>query len=131
MPGFKRVTAGSHCAVPPERVIELSQRSHIRYGSHGLSAIGGPAARARCRQLKALFFVAMAETATIRVDRDVRDQLALVAEQNGISLAGLLRRYAREQMLESERAARRLADASSEAIAEQDDWDSTVGDGIT
>ncbi|MBO0767937.1 MAG: hypothetical protein J2O48_04545 [Solirubrobacterales bacterium] len=73
----------------------------------------------------------MAETATIRVDRDVRDQLALVAEQNGISLAGLLRRYAREQMLESERAARRLADASSEAIAEQDDWDSTVGDGIT
>ncbi len=72
----------------------------------------------------------MAETATIRVDRDVRDQLARVAEQNGISLAGLLRRYAREQMIESERAARAQADQSPGVRAEQDDWDSTVGDGI-
>lgn len=73
----------------------------------------------------------MGETATIRVDRDVRDQLARAAERNGISLAGLLRRYAREQMIESERAARTLANQIPEVRAEQDDWDSIVGDGIT
>lgn len=72
----------------------------------------------------------MTETATIRVDRDVRDQLARAAERNGVSLAGLLRRYAREQLIESERAARRQADDRPEVRAEQDDWDSTVGDGI-
>jgi orotidine-5'-phosphate decarboxylase len=72
----------------------------------------------------------MAETATIRVDRDVRDQLARAAEQNGMSLAGLLRRYAREQMIESERAARTQARQIPGVRAEQDDWDSTVGDGI-
>jgi len=72
----------------------------------------------------------MAETATIRVDRDVRDQLARAAERNGVSLAGLLRRYAREQMIESERVARTQADQISGVRAEQDDWDSSVGDGI-
>lgn len=72
----------------------------------------------------------MAETATIRVDRDLRDQLARVAEWNGLSLAGLLRRYAREQMMESERAARMQDDQNPEARAEQDEWDNTVGDGI-
>jgi hypothetical protein len=73
----------------------------------------------------------MSGTATIRVDRDVRDQLARAAEQHGMSLAGLLRRYAREQMIESERTARMQADQIPEVKAEQDDWDSTVGDGIT
>lgn len=72
----------------------------------------------------------MSKTATIRVDREVRDQLAHVAEQRGMSLASLLRRYAREQMIESERAARIRAGQIAEARAEQDDWDSTVGDGI-
>jgi hypothetical protein len=72
----------------------------------------------------------MAETATIRVDRDVRDQLARAAEQNGMSLASLLRRYAREQMIESERAARKQGRQIPGARAEQADWDSTVGDGI-
>lgn len=72
----------------------------------------------------------MADSATIRVDRDVRDQLARVAEQQGVSVAGLLRRYAREQMVESERRAAKLDERSPEAVAEQDDWDSTVGDGI-
>ncbi len=72
----------------------------------------------------------MTETATIRVDRDVRDQLARAAEQNGMSLASLLRRYAREQMIESERQARMEADQIPTVRAEQDDWDSTVGDGI-
>jgi hypothetical protein len=72
----------------------------------------------------------MTETATIRVDRQVRDQLARAAEQSGVSLAGLLRRYAREQMIESERAALMADDQNPEARAEQDDWDSTVGDGI-
>jgi hypothetical protein len=72
----------------------------------------------------------MAETATIRVDRDVRDQLARAAEQNGMSLAALLRRYAREQMIESERAARTQAHQMPGVSAEQDEWDSTVGDGI-
>jgi uncharacterized protein (DUF1778 family) len=72
----------------------------------------------------------MTETATIRVDRDVRDQLARAAEQNGVSLSGLLRRYAREQMIESERAARIADEQIPEVRTEQDDWDSTVGDGI-
>jgi len=72
----------------------------------------------------------MTETATIRVDRDVRDQLARTAEEQGLSLAGLLRRYAREQMIESERRARIEADQSPEVRAEQDGWDSTSGDGI-
>jgi hypothetical protein len=72
----------------------------------------------------------MTETATIRVDRDVRDQLARAAEQNGVSLSGLLRRYAREQMIESERAARIADEQIPEVRTEQDDWDGTVGDGI-
>lgn len=72
----------------------------------------------------------MAETATIRVDRDVRDQLARAAERNGVSLAGLLRRYAREQMIESERAARTQAHQIPGVRVEQDDWDNSVGDGI-
>lgn len=72
----------------------------------------------------------MAESATIRVDRDVRDQLARAAEQQGVSIAGLLRRYAREQMVESERRASMLDERNPESVAEQDDWDSTVGDGI-
>jgi hypothetical protein len=56
--------------------------------------------------------------------------LARTAEQSGMSLAALLRRYAREQMIESERLARMQADRMPEVRAEQDDWDSTVGDGI-
>jgi hypothetical protein len=72
----------------------------------------------------------MTKTATIRVDRDVRDQLARAAEQNGMSLASLLGRYAREQMIESERLARIKADQMPQVRTEQDDWDSAVGDGI-
>ena len=87
-----------------------------------LASVAPPRGAIICRR--------MADTATIRVDRDVRDQLARAAEQNGLSLAGLLRRYAREQMLQSERLARLEDDQMPEARAEQDDWDSTVGDGI-
>jgi hypothetical protein len=47
-----------------------------------------------------------------------------------MSLAALLRRYAREQMIESERAARTQAHQIPEVRAEQNSWDSTVGDGI-
>ncbi len=72
----------------------------------------------------------MTETATIRVDRYVRDQLALTAHANGLSLAELLKRYAREQMIESERRARMADEQNPEARAEQDLWDTTVGDGI-
>jgi hypothetical protein len=72
----------------------------------------------------------MTDTATIRVDRVVRDQLARAAEEHGVSLAALLRSYAREQMLASEREARRQSEQLPEALAEQDDWDSTAGDGI-
>ncbi len=60
----------------------------------------------------------------------MRDQLALTAQENGLSLAELLKRYAREQMVESERRARMADDQNPEARAEQDLWDSTVGDGI-
>jgi hypothetical protein len=73
----------------------------------------------------------MTETATIRVDREVRDQLARAAEQQGISVAGLLRRYAREQMIQSERSASSQAEHDPAARTEQDHWDSTVGDGIS
>lgn len=72
----------------------------------------------------------MPDTATIRVDRDVRDQLASVAERKGTSVAQLLRRFARDQMLESERAARAREESDAETAAEQDHWDTTVGDGI-
>jgi hypothetical protein len=70
------------------------------------------------------------ETATIRVERYVRDQLARTAQESGLSLAGLLRQYAREQIIESERRARMADEQNPEAMAEQDLWDSTVGDGI-
>lgn len=72
----------------------------------------------------------MSATATIRVDREVRDQLARAAQQQGISVASLLRRYAREQMIESERAASALAEEDPATEVEHDDWDTTVGDGI-
>ncbi len=72
----------------------------------------------------------MGATATIRVDRDVRDQLARSAEAEGISLAALLRRYAHERMIASERAARLASYQNPEAMAEEDLWDETVGDGI-
>jgi hypothetical protein len=42
----------------------------------------------------------------------------------------LLRRYAREELLASERAALLRADGIPAPRSEQDDWDSTVGDGI-
>jgi hypothetical protein len=72
----------------------------------------------------------MPATATIRVDQEVRDQLARAAQQQGISVASLLRRYAREQMIESERAAGALAEEDPATRVEHDDWDTTVGDGI-
>jgi hypothetical protein len=42
----------------------------------------------------------------------------------------LLRRYAREQMIESEPDARTQANQTPGIREEQDDWDSIVGDGI-
>ncbi len=72
----------------------------------------------------------MGATATIRVDREVRDQLARSAEAEGITLAALLRRYARERMIASERAARLADELNPAALEEQDLWDETVGDGI-
>jgi hypothetical protein len=78
----------------------------------------------------ALTFVAMTETATIRVDRDVRDRLAGVAEDQGISLSELLRRYARDEFIAAERAARIADERNPQAMAEQDLWDQTLGDGI-
>lgn len=72
----------------------------------------------------------MAATATIRVDRNVRDQLARAAEQQGISVAALLRRYAREQVVASERRASIQDEQDPGARAEQDAWDSTVADGL-
>jgi len=74
------------------------------------------------------------ETATIRVARSTRDQLAEQARARGISLAALLSEMARERELEavweSERQAT-IADAQNPAALEDARmWEATLDDGI-
>jgi hypothetical protein len=74
------------------------------------------------------------DTATIRVARETRDVLAEQARAEGVSLASLLARFAREQqnasIWRSERdAGRRDAEAAA-AREEDEDWDVTLADGI-
>ncbi len=74
------------------------------------------------------------ETATIRVARSTRDQLAEQARLRGVSLASLLADIAREREAElvwsAEREASRI-DAANPAVAEEDHaWESTLADGL-
>lgn len=74
------------------------------------------------------------DTATIRVARRTRDLLAEQAREQGISLASLLARIAREREAEaiwqSERRATE-ADARSPAVAEESrTWEATLADGL-
>lgn len=74
------------------------------------------------------------ETATIRVTRRTRDQLAGQARRRGISLAVLLAEVAREQEAEaiwrSEQEASRLDVRSRAVTAEDRAWETVLADGV-
>jgi hypothetical protein len=74
------------------------------------------------------------DTATIRVARGTRDQLAEQARDRGISLASLLAEIARERETDaiwlSEREASR-ADSESPDVAREDGmWEAVLADGL-
>jgi hypothetical protein len=76
----------------------------------------------------------MAETATIRVTRVTRDQLAEEARRRGVSLAMLLAGIAQQRktaaMVRSESGAA-LLDSENPDVEEEDrDWEATLEDGI-
>jgi hypothetical protein len=74
------------------------------------------------------------DTATIRVTRETRDVLAKQARAEGVSLASLLARFARERQTasvwRSEREASRADLESASARQEHADWDVTSADGL-
>lgn len=75
-----------------------------------------------------------AETATIRVTRRTRDLLSEQAREQGISLASMLAKIAREREAEvtwdSERDAVR-ADAHNPEVADEDRaWEAALADGL-
>ena len=76
----------------------------------------------------------MSETATIRVPREIRDLLAELAREHGVSVSALLTEFARRSeralSLQSEVEATRADVASGAARAEQRLWEATNGDGI-
>jgi hypothetical protein len=74
------------------------------------------------------------QTATIRVTRETRDLLAREASERGVSLSAMLADIARDvdraAVFRSEREATR-ADAENPAVvAEEREWEATLGDGI-
>lgn len=77
-------------------------------------------------------------TATIRIPKETRDRLAVLADDRGVSLPALLTAWAQsaftEEELEaayrSEREARRLDAENPEVQAEERLWETTLGDGI-
>jgi hypothetical protein len=74
------------------------------------------------------------DTATIRVARQTRDLLAAQARAEGVSLASLLARFARERQdasaWRSEREASRVDAGNALARQEDADWDVALADGI-
>lgn len=76
----------------------------------------------------------MAETATIRVPREIRDRLAKAAERRGISIAKLIAEYATQehihQIYVDERRSWAEALGQPEIAAELELWDETVADAI-
>ena len=77
-------------------------------------------------------------TATIRIPKETRDRLALLADERGVSLSTMLTEWAqrkftkaeREEAYRSEREARRLDAENPEVQAEDRLWEATLGDGI-
>ena len=74
------------------------------------------------------------DTATIRVRRETRDLLAGQASAAGVSLSSLLARFAREHQnadtWRSERVASKADAANAAAREEDDDWGTTLTDGL-
>jgi len=77
-------------------------------------------------------------TATIRIPRETRDRLALLADERGVSLSTMLTEWAqrkftkaeREAAIRSELEARRLDAENPEVQAEDRLWEATLEDGI-
>jgi len=77
-------------------------------------------------------------TATIRIPKETRDRLAVLADERGVSLSVLLTDWARRRLTRAEREAayrseREAAKADAEnpeALAEDRLWETTLGDGI-
>jgi hypothetical protein len=74
------------------------------------------------------------ETATIRVSRETRDRLAEQARSRGVSLSSLLTEFARRaeraEALRSERDASRAEAGAPGAFADEDLWETALGDGV-
>ena len=74
------------------------------------------------------------QTATIRVTRVTRDRLAEQARERGVSLASMLAELAhgaeREAMFRAEREAAWADDGNPDVMAEEREWEATLGDGI-
>ena len=75
-----------------------------------------------------------AQTATIRVAREIRDLLAQQARERGISLSAMLAEFARggarDAILRSEREASRADADDFNTAAEERDWEVALRDGF-
>jgi len=75
-----------------------------------------------------------AETATIRVARETRDRLAARARERRMSVSALLtelvRRADRDAIFRAEREAARADAADNGALAEEREWETSLGDGL-
>jgi hypothetical protein len=77
-------------------------------------------------------------TATIRIPKETRDRLAVLADERGVSLSVLLTEWAqrrltraeREAAYRSEREAAKADAENPEALAEDRLWEATLGDGF-
>jgi hypothetical protein len=74
------------------------------------------------------------DTATIRVTRETRDLLAEQARERGVSLSAMLtelaREVAHEAVFRSERDAARSDASNRDALREEREWASALGDGV-
>lgn len=74
-------------------------------------------------------------TTTVRLPVQTRDRLAAQARERGISVAALIAEFAsraeRESIFRAEREAARLEAVDAAVHAEERDWDTAVGDGLT
>ena len=74
------------------------------------------------------------ETATIRVTRETRDLLAEQAQERGVSLSAMLtelaRDAARDAVFRSEREAARADASNRDALHEEREWETALGDGV-
>jgi predicted transcriptional regulator len=90
-------------------------------------------------KVAALPSAAMASpTATIRIPKETRDRLAVLAKERGVSLSVLLTEWAqrkftreeREAAIRSEQEAGKADAENPEALAEYRLWEATLEDGI-